>query len=536
MQSLPQWLKTRKRLLEQIKSQVSLRLGPETAELRDYAESFRKEFKGHWKPSSVTELRESILKNRLVFGADFHAFAQAQRTHIRILRNLPSQIPVILALECFQAKHQKWIDQYMAGEIAETEFLEAVEWKKKWGFPWEHYRPLLNLARRQRHRVCGINKYYRQRTVTTLTSRDEFSARKILELRQAYPGSLVYVIYGDLHLGCNNLPKKLASIAKTRKLSIPLTFIYQNSEQLYFRLAKQSKETDVEILKSGRDKFCVLGSPPWVKWQSYLMYLEHTYDQDLEEEDAEDSLDFTDHVHGLIQLIVSDLSLHVSTNELAVYSPKENFWELLQKSLSVEDLRLAEYMISNDRSFFLPEAGFLYLSRYSLNHSASLAGEYIHAKLSARQRVLWDLPTDFERLIWMEGVSFFFSKWINHKRKAESLRDLKAHLAVTNPKDRGREALLLALDQRMIEIVKIHGQKTRPRKFKPKRKESYIEAARLLGSMLGEKLYMAFTHQEISEKTLKSYFSKNLFAPDFDRFYERIIKKMESQNSMPEIL
>lgn len=139
------------------------------------------------------------------------------------------------------------------------------------------------------------------------------------------------------------------------------------------------------------------------------------------------------------------------------------------------------------------------------------------------------MPQDFLGLIWIEAVGFFVSKLINHKRKAETVRDLKNQLAVTSPDDHGREALLLALDQRMREVIAVHTDRFRPLKVKPRRKASYIEAARLLGHMLGEKLYLSYRNGRISGDKLLEVLSQDMSHPNFDQFYLSMVKRLESQ-------
>ena len=57
--------------------------------------------------------------------------------------------------------------------------------------------------------------------------------------------------------------------------------IYQDSEKLYFRLAQKYLETKTEVIRLDKRSFCVLGSPPWVTWQSYLIFLEKSFDDAL---------------------------------------------------------------------------------------------------------------------------------------------------------------------------------------------------------------------------------------------------------------
>lgn len=92
---------------------------------------------------------------------------------MRLLRDFPNNDSVILAVECFESRHQAAVDAYIASEkMKEEQFLEAIQWSARWGFPWEHYRPLFELARERKYRVVALNRYFRTRSESNLQKRD----------------------------------------------------------------------------------------------------------------------------------------------------------------------------------------------------------------------------------------------------------------------------------------------------------------------------------------------------------------------------
>ena len=111
-----EWLRTRRKLLEQVKSQVQVRLGPLPAPLRQYAKSVDRDFRARWSAASEKELRQAFQKAKFVLGADFHAYSQSQRAHIRLLRDQVSQAQVLLSKlfaknyrKVFSAQNFCWI-------------------------------------------------------------------------------------------------------------------------------------------------------------------------------------------------------------------------------------------------------------------------------------------------------------------------------------------------------------------------------------------------------------------------------------------
>ena len=525
VQEKREWIQSRKKLLAQVKSQV-LAIQGSDGQIDAYANNYKKEFKGPWLPSSHQNLVAELTQFPIVLGGDFHAFSQAQRTHLRILREWPKKKGLVLALECIEARHQKSLEEYLADRITEEEFLEKCEWWEHWGFSWHHYKPLLDFARAQGIPVYGVNRYYKKRNLDSLAKRDSFAAKIILQLTKKYPHTTIYTLFGDLHLASSHLPDKICELAENKTLK--LARVFQNSERLYFGLAKKNQEGEVEVLKGTKSRYCIMSSPPWVKWQSYLMFLEGSYDDDLEED--YDSIDFTDHVAHLVDIIQKDIGFTVNLDDLAVYSSEDfEVWRKVAASLSLQDRGLFLRAIADERTFVLPEQAFYYLSRISINHCAHLAGFYIHKQLSKLPRHLWAMPQDFLPLVWHEAVAFFLSKFINHKRKAERLSVIENQLRHTDVKDKGREALALVLDQRTDEWIYVKSGHHKKKKIKVKRSASYMQAARVLGSIMGEKLYKAYTFGRIEKSTLISFIRQDLLAEDFEDFYYLMVKRLEAQ-------
>ncbi|MGE0764712.1 MAG: ChaN family lipoprotein [Bdellovibrionales bacterium] len=512
-----EWIKTRQQFLAQIKRQVQSRLGRVPRDLNAYIRRYNAEFNRPWQKSSHADLRKSVAESEVILGADFHAFSQSQRIHLRILRELPVERPVVLALEALAATDQMAIDQFMSGKLSEAQFLAQVKWDQAWGFPFENYKPLFELARERRFKVVGLNRHHTMgKMLHALPRRDQFGAEVIARWRERQPKALIYVVIGDLHLASGHLPAALQRVGKSRVLTI-----LQNSEHLYFRLAKHGQEHKVDVMRAKGGRFCVLGSPPWVKWQSYLMYLEQTYDRDI---DA-GGMDYTDYVASYAVFIARDLGVQASLEDMAVFTPDQiNVWRQLQRGLKADEKRMARAMIKCDRSFLLPQTGVLFLSRASINHAATLAGQFLHANLGDRTKTAWSFPSQFEAQIWIEAIGFFCSKLINHKRKADQLADLKTQLVAADPKGRGKDVLRLALAQRLSELT----GKPRKLNFRPRRKEAYLEAARIVGHMLGDRLYQTVADKHMSMSEVVRLMQYDPTAAGFRDLYHAWVAKIDT--------
>lgn len=518
-----EWLRTRKNLLEQVKSQVRIRLGPLPVALRQYARKLDRDFVAGWRPSESKELTQALARGKVALSADFHAYAQSQRAHIRLLREQADRRTVVLVLECLRPQDEKTVARFLAGQISEEKFLSAIGWEKNWGFPWENYRPLFELARDRGLKVYGIN----QGRNLPLKQRDVWTAKRILQIHNEHSAALIFVVVGEWHLATAHLPRRIKS-----RLDQPhdVVVIHQDVERLYFKLAQQKKEGHVEILKAARNRFCLMVSPPWMKWQSYLMFLEHAYDRDLQEDLA---IDYTDHIVSLVEVLENDLKVETKKSHVQVYCPtSKTSLSRLRLSLSLRQKRAMCFHLEHDQSFFIPQKGWLYLSRPTINHASSLAGQFVHAQLCRRQRTLWNLPKDFLPLIWTEAVGFLFSKWINPKRKPETLASIRLQLEAANPKDRGRKALLLALDHRLSEVLWVQTGKARRSRYRPREINAYLDAARIVGSMLGERLFQKVRSRTISLSKLMSYLKVSVDDGDFSDFYWNLIREIEHDQAL----
>ena len=110
------------------------------------------------KAIAFDELIAGITSRDLVFVGEAHDNPDHHLIQIQILQAVSGRSPSLtVGMEFFQKPQQPIVDRYVQGEITEKEFLEAVDWKKTWGFDYHLYRPLMQLAREKRYRVLAIN-------------------------------------------------------------------------------------------------------------------------------------------------------------------------------------------------------------------------------------------------------------------------------------------------------------------------------------------------------------------------------------------
>ena len=524
------WISERKEVLKKIKEQVGLYLEPETGDTALYASAYKRDISRPWEESSLKEIESRLQKTSVVFGGDFHPFAQAQRAHLRIMRKMLWKRPLILALECLFANDQNLVESFLKGQIDQDDFLKKIHWNEKWGFPWIYYKPLFDFAGNHGLKVFALNIEVNKRSGFSLNYRDEFTAKILREIYLQNPESLIYVLYGDLHIAEKHLPTKFKNQFENSK-KVETTSIYLNSERIYFDLIEKKKEFQIDVVRFTDSQFCIMGSPPWVKWHSYLMYLEKNFDVDLDcqEDHWEWKVDYTDHVSNLVKMICKALHLRTKADDLEVYSPGDThilkvLWDFLEK----DNFHLAHNLIQNDQCFYIPQEGFFYLARTTVNHAASLAGKYVHARLCHNQEILWNFPKNFLKLIWVEAMGFLLSQFVNPKRKAQSLVSLKRQLQAFDGDKLKSEPLILALDHKAFEILKTYGETGAQQKtYIPTEKSSYIYGAHFVGEILGERYFLLYQKKGINKEELRKILSHKLSDGDFENFYFNQLKYLD---------
>lgn len=517
-------LHIRRDILQKIKKQVRLYLGEENAGVRKYALAYKKDIeRSRWEPSNSKQVFLQMKESDLILGGDFHAFSQAQRVHLRYLRELVKEHRIIFAVECIESRYQKTVDKYILGELSEEVFLKKVKWDTSWGFYWQHYKPLFDLIKSSGGHCIALNCQAKN-GLMGLRKRDAHAASI---LAQAYKklsaNEKIYVVYGDLHIARKNLPAQIA--LKTKGKCKTLT-LYLNPEKIYFQLFKQNLENKINVVRFSKNQFCLLESPPWVKWQSYLLFLEENTDYSLEV----DSIDYSEHIQSIVQIFAMDLGLPFNV-DFSISSFKDHdFLDLLKENLDVKSFTLAKKLLENDMSFYFPQIARGYLARGTVNYASQLAGHIFHSHICGYKKREYLFPNDFEKIIWLDSVSFFLSKLINPHRKSANMNDLKKQLAAFSPEDKGETSLKLALDQKMRELLlsfpeeKKVLQNAAVKKLEP---ITYFNASKILGTMLGDKLYNYYKTGRLSREKMRHWLMAPIHEVHFQKFYIQVLKELD---------
>jgi uncharacterized iron-regulated protein len=108
------------------------------------------------------QILKSIVPAQIIYLGETHNSATDHADQLAILEHLYQQksiatAPLAIGLEMFQKPYQPIIDQYLAGKISEQQLIQQTEYKKRWGWPWENYAPLLKFAKARQIPVIALN-------------------------------------------------------------------------------------------------------------------------------------------------------------------------------------------------------------------------------------------------------------------------------------------------------------------------------------------------------------------------------------------
>ncbi|MEF3694831.1 MAG: ChaN family lipoprotein [Candidatus Cloacimonadota bacterium] len=104
---------------------------------------------------SLNELAKQLNRYDLIFFGEIHDDTALHEIQAQVLSALHRrQSRLIVSFEMFERDVQSWIDSYLAGEIAEAEFLHE---SRPWSNYETDYRPLLEFAKSNHLKVLAAN-------------------------------------------------------------------------------------------------------------------------------------------------------------------------------------------------------------------------------------------------------------------------------------------------------------------------------------------------------------------------------------------
>ncbi len=521
-------LALQKRIFRQNNRVIQTEAIVEEPEFVHYERRYRRAVAKYQSIAKIEDVLQAIETADIVYLGDYHTNPQSQRTLLRLLKQLSGRVADIgLCLEQVQDVYQPELDRFLMERISEQTFLRRTKFKEYWYFDlWENFKPIFDFSRYHRIPVFGVESAVAH--MQGLKFRDAKSAEIIANLVQKYPGRKWIVFVGDLHVAPSHLPAEVDKRLRVHNIKPAKLILYQNSENIYWKLAEQKKEERVEVVKINDQSFCFMNTPPIIWQQTYLNWLEH-------EGETIDYVDAKYTVQELLERMAEFLGINLPEDyeEFDVFTCGDlSFLEALKGdgSFSRLELETIKYQILSSESYCIPRCRYIYLANMSINHAGEEASHYLKSLCSGLEfeRPLSDA---FYANIMHEAIGFFGSKVINHKRKSMREFELKGmieylHSVALSPERRiDLEIAQLVLQHKKLELRKY------PRPYEesvPHQTQVFLGATHILGYMLGERLYHGLMANVIQKAAVKELYL-NPMKKEGDAFalYIDLVKRLK---------
>ena len=493
-----------------------------------YARDYSRHLKTYEEVSNKTELIKKVLAADIVFHGDYHTLKQSQLSVLSILHEIKDKRDIILCMEMFHGSDQKYINRFFSGELSENMFLKKIEYTKKWPFRWSNWSPIVYYCLENQIPVLGINSEIDEvKGIQSLRRRDQYSARVIAKAFIRNPDKLIYVVDGDYHVTPNHLPKNVKSLLEQLDETAKTLIIFQNVENLYWKLCSQGLE-ESDVLKISENIYCVMNTMPANKIQSYLNWLDYSKDayfpvhQDWEDDTYEESGVM---VHEMVTTLASILDLKLprdALEKLTIYYPNDlDFMERIYNTPAFKgQLRLIRSKIKKGEGFLLEytyageRAYLIYLANSNINMAAEEACHFLNAVLRGPLETSISPFDSFYRNVITECLGFFGSKFINEKRKSHTENSIRSFLGqVKRGELKHTDPEIIQVARYILQHFYLQRKTFDPTEYNNKFFSQYYSQSAVtrmfstqLGYMLGNKLYYAVKRGKFSMKRIQEYF------------------------------
>ncbi|MBK7364601.1 MAG: ChaN family lipoprotein [Nitrosomonas sp.] len=108
--------------------------------------------------TSFTEIASRANQHSVILLGETHVNREHHRWQLQILAALHAVRPdMVIGFEMFPRSTQKVLDQWIAGELSEADFLHKTNWNSVWGTDASLYLPLFHFARMNRIPMRALN-------------------------------------------------------------------------------------------------------------------------------------------------------------------------------------------------------------------------------------------------------------------------------------------------------------------------------------------------------------------------------------------
>ncbi len=530
--SIEKEIQAQKRIIRDLKRDI---FGIDKTFKSRYIKQFRLEFSGYERVATIDEVLERARACNILYFGDYHPLRESQDLLLLLMRELASGgRDVVLALEMLYTQQQVFLDQWMKGKISEEEFLESIEYTSEWGFSWESYSRIFELAKDPFIPIFGIDSEPRDH-LKYIRMRDSMIAQRICTIRKFFPEHLVLVAIGESHLASGHLPSEVGKRCGEEPASMT---IVQNIDEIYWRLLEKGKD-DVGAVKVDKGRYCIFTTSPVNKYQAYKDTIDTWIDG---EEGKDNSLAFENIVNNILYFLLGDKENLLVTSNGGLKGPIVDAYPEIQcrktyksfssylRSLKIDNRGLMAGLESL-RSFgveYMPSSNSFLVLKYSFAGMAREAARFVvHAMrddIGRDRRIVRNKQDAFYAFVMEEALAYFGSKIVDPRQDCceedPILRLIDSRGVVRGPL--GRFSMQETRD--IIRHLKYHFMRERNssgvvketrklREIYDLRIQKRLYIVKTLGCTLGGAMYHAYHSGDISHGEILDLFRERFLTP-----------------------
>jgi hypothetical protein len=419
-----------KEMVRRLKREISL---IDRHSRRKYIREFDEEFSGYDELSSLDDLTMAAYQADIIYIGDYHALRQSQTFVARMLDEIARRSRnVHLGMEMIFGRHQRVLDQWVAGEVSEKEFLQRIRYHLDWGYDWGSFRQILDVAKQHRIAVLALDCEPRS-GFRYIRKRDLYAAQKIVAVAESDPLAKIVVVFGESHLAAGHLPARVRELLRAKNLERRDLVVVQNIERIYWELAEEGHQ-HVDVVRCSPSSYCVFNASPLAKYESYRQTIDRWKAESVDEAE----LDLTPTIYSMVDRILRFLRLdkykHCLQREGSflellvdafpeVYSNMdlEQFQDVLRASeLNATQMSEVNYHVGRNGSCYVPQLNAIFIGKFNLVHGGEEASHFVNMALKGeiyerggRKYPQADL---FYVTVLEEALGFFGSKLIDPSR------------------------------------------------------------------------------------------------------------------------
>ncbi len=109
-------------------------------------------------PVSRGQLLDRLTDVRVIYVGEQHTNPSHHAIQLQLIQYFARSTPnLVIGVEMFDHTYQPVLDDWVAGKLNESQFLQRSHWYANWGFTYELYRGILNYVKEKGIRTVALN-------------------------------------------------------------------------------------------------------------------------------------------------------------------------------------------------------------------------------------------------------------------------------------------------------------------------------------------------------------------------------------------